>query len=107
MKVTVTDSQIRSWRLRGFKLEQIARACGLSISQISRRIQQIWQHDQTKDLDQRFPYWGDPDEQTIRERCLEIQAGWSDRERQKREVGRARSWSPAAALVSLRELENA
>lgn len=100
MKVTVTDSQIRSWRLRGFRVEQIARACGVSTCQISRRIQQIWQHDQEKGGS-----FGDPDEATIRERCAEIQLGWSDRERQKREVGRGRSWNPAAVLVSLEELD--
>jgi hypothetical protein len=106
MRVTVTDSQIRSWRLRGFRLEQIARACGSSISKISHRIQQIWQTDQAKEEGQSFPYWGDPDEQTIRERCLQIQSGWSDRERKKREVGRARSWNPAAVRVSIRGLDD-
>jgi hypothetical protein len=54
MLVHVTDSQIRSWRLRGFKLEHIARVCGTTISRISHRIQQIWQHDQ-----QRAEYFGD------------------------------------------------
>ena len=87
MLVHVTDSQIRSWRLRGFRLEQIARACGTTISRISHRIQTIWQGDQ-----QRAEYFGDPDEQTIRQRCVEIQATWSDRERQKREVGRGEAW---------------
>ena len=99
MKVTVTDSQIRSWRLRGFTLEQIARACGSTTSKISHRIRQIWQHDQEKG-----GTFGDPDESTIRQRCDEIQLGWSEEERRKREVGRARSWNPAAVLVSLREL---
>lgn len=98
MRVTVTDTQIRSWRVRGFTLEQIARACGLTTSQISHRIQRIWQHDQQRAAA------GDPDESTIRQRCDEIQLGWSEEERRKREVGRARSWNPAAVLVSLREL---
>lgn len=106
MIVTVTDSQIRSWRLRGFPLEQIAQACGLSISKISRRIRQIWRADQATLGGQTFPYWGDPDESTIRERCLEVQETWSDRERKKREVGRARSWNPAAVRVSIRGLDD-
>jgi len=99
MRVQVTDSQIRSWRLRGFSLERIARACGSTTLAISRRIQRIWQEDQ-----ERAGTFGDPDEAEIRRRCAEIQREWSDRERQKREVGRAKSWRPAAVPVSLREL---
>jgi hypothetical protein len=98
MRVQVTDSQIRSWRLRGFTLERIARACGSTTSAISHRIQRIWQEDQ-----ERAGTFGDPDETEILRRCAEIQQGWSERERQKREVGRARSWRPDAVPVSLLE----
>jgi hypothetical protein len=96
MLVHVTDSQIRSWRLRGFKLEHIARVCGTTISRISHRIQLIWQNDQ-----QRAEYFGDPDEQTIRQRCVEIQASWSDRERLKREVGRGGRWRATVVPASI------
>jgi IS30 family transposase len=99
MRVQVTDSQIRSWRLRGFSLERIARACGSTTSAISHRIQRIWQEDQ-----ERAGTFGDPDEAEIRRRCAEIQREWSDQERQKREVGRAKSWRPVVVPVSLREL---
>jgi hypothetical protein len=99
MRVQVTDSQVRSWRLRGFSLERIARACGSTTSAISLRIQRIWQEDQ-----ERAGTFGDPDEAEIRRRCEEIQREWSDKERQKREVGRARSWRPDVVHVSIREL---
>jgi hypothetical protein len=99
MRVQVTDSQIRSWRLRGFTLERIARACGSTTSAISHRIQRIWQEEL-----ERAAASGDPDETEILRRCAEIQQGWSERERQKREVGRAKSWRPDAVPVSIREL---
>jgi IS30 family transposase len=99
MRVQVTDLQVRSWRLRGFSLEQIARACGSSTSAISHRIQRIWQEDQ-----ERAGTFGDPDEAEIRRRCEEIQREWSAKERQKREVGRGKRWTPAVVPVSLQEL---
>lgn len=99
MRVQVSDSQIRSWRLRGYTLERIAQACGSTTLAISRRIQRIWQEDQL-----RGGTFGDPDEAEIRRRCAEIQLEWSERERQKREVGRAKSWRPVVVPVSVREL---
>lgn len=96
MKVHVTDSQIRSWRIRGFTLEHIARACDTTISTLSHRIQRIWQDEQ-----QRLQMWGDPGPEAIRQACEKIQAGWSDRERSKRHVGRAASWRPAVVPASL------
>ena len=96
MKVHVTDSQIRSWRIRGFTLEHMARACGTTISSISHRIQRIWQDEQ-----QRMEMWGDPGPEEIRQACDEIQRGWSAKERLKREVGRERSWKPVVVPASL------
>jgi hypothetical protein len=93
MKVTVTDSQLRSWRLQGYSLARIASACNLTISQTSRRLQQIWRDDGLPRIDPR------PDE--IRRRCEEIQAEWSDAERQRRTVGRARQWRPAVVPASV------
>ena len=98
MKVTVTDAQIRSWRLRGYSLERIASACQSTTSQVSRRIQQIWLADQ-----QRGAMFGDPGPEQIKQACEEIQRGWSERERQKREVGRGKSWRPAVVPGSLLE----
>jgi hypothetical protein len=97
-RATVTDQQIRSWRLRGYSLERIASACGLTTCAVSHRIQLIWQHDQLKD-----GRWGDPDEAEIKRLCQEIQAGWSERERQKREVGRASAWRPDVVHASVLE----
>lgn len=99
MNVTVTDSQIRSWRLKGYSLERIASACGSTTSAISHRIQQIWLAEQ-----QRSEAWGDPGPEQIRAACEEIQRGWSDRERLKREVGRARNWKPVVVPASVLEL---
>lgn len=93
MIVTVTDSQLRSWRRQGYSLERIASATDLTISQISRRLRQIWRDDSTPRLDHK------PDE--IRQRCEEIQREWSDAERQRREVGRARQWTPVAVPASV------
>lgn len=98
MMVTVTDSQIRSWRLKGYSLERIALACGSTTCAISRRIQRIWQEEQ-----QRSEMWGDPAPEQIKEGCAEIQQGWSEDVRRKREVGRGAQWRPAVVPVSLLE----
>jgi hypothetical protein len=97
MNVMVTDSQIRSWRLRGYSLARIASACGSTTSEISRRIQRIWQEQYRPSPDG----WGDPTPEQIRERCEEIQREWSERERSKREVGRERNWKPVVVPASL------
>ena len=96
MKVNVLDSQIRSWRLKGYSLERIASACGSTTCEISRRIQRIWQ-----EANPQPDGWGDPTPEQIRERCAEIQLEWSDRERSKREVGRERNWKPVVVPASL------
>lgn len=98
MHVTVTDSQIRSWRLRGYSLERIASACGSTTSAISRRIQRIWLADQ-----QRAGSFGDPGPEQIKLACEEIQRGWSEAERQRRLVGRGERWRPAVVPASVLE----
>jgi hypothetical protein len=97
MKVKVTDAQIRSWRLRGYSLARIASACGTTTSEISRRIQRIWQEQYRPPIDG----WGDPRPEQIRQLCEEIQREWSEKERQKRHVGRARSWRPVVVPASI------
>lgn len=99
MNVTVTDRQIRSWRLRGYSLERIASACGSTTSEISRRIQRIWQEQYRPEPDG----WGDPRPEQIRQLCEEIQREWSEKERLKRQVGRAREWRPVVVPASLLE----
>ena len=96
MKVSVTDAQIRSWRLKGYSLERIASACGSTTCEISRRIRRIWQADQPPPGG-----WGDPRPEQIKALCEEIQREWSERERQKRHVGRAREWRPVVVPASL------
>lgn len=98
MRVMVTDSQIRSWRLRGYSLERIASACGWTTSRTLRRIQRIWQAEQSRSVT-----FGDPGPDEIRRACEEIQAGWSPEERQRRVVGRRESWRPAVVPASLLE----
>lgn len=93
MRVTVTDQQIRSWRRQGYTLERIAMACGLTTSQISRRIRRIWSQDSSARPDPK------PDE--ISAACAEIQREWSDDERQRRLVCRAGRWTPAVVPASL------
>jgi len=93
MKVTVTDQQIHSWRLKGYSLERIASACGLTTCEVSHRIQQIWQRHQRRPDDPR------PDE--IKRLCDEIQAAWSRTERAKRQVGKADEWKPVVVPASL------
>ena len=96
MKVSVTDSQIKSWRLRGYSLERIASACGSTTFEISRRIQRIWQEEQPAP-----DGWGDPRPHEIKQLCEEIQREWSEKERRKREVGRERKWRPVVVPASL------
>ena len=96
MHVTVTDSQIRSWRVKGYSLERIASACGSTTSAISHRIQLIWQAEQ-----QRSEAWGDPGPEQIKAACEEIQREWSEKERLKRQVGRAREWRPVVVPASV------
>lgn len=102
MLVTPTDHQLRSWKCRGFTVEQIAKLCGSTTSAISRRLREIWQEAQQRSL-MDCPL-GDPDEETIRQRCEEIQRGWSDSDRQKRFVGRGGRWSPTVVPGSVRAL---
>jgi IS30 family transposase len=95
MKVMVTDLQIRAWRRQGYSLERIASACGLTTSQISRRIRRIWFQDQESRTDP------GPDE--IKEACELIQLEWSETERQRRQVYRVGRWTPAVVPVCVLE----
>ena len=95
MKVMVTDLQIRAWRRSGYSLERIASACGLTTSQISHRIRQIWHQDQEPR--------GDPGPDEISAACEQIQLGWSETERQRRQVCRAGRWTPAVVPVCVLE----
>lgn len=81
-RARVTDTQLLSWKHQGFTLDRLAAMTGLTTSEISRRLQDIYT---------RSPE--DPDEATITQRCGEIQADWSDADRQKRWVGRGGRWS--------------
>jgi hypothetical protein len=100
MLVTPTEHQLRSWKRYGYSNERIAAMCGTTTSAISRRLHDIWQECQQRSLMER-PL-GDPDEEQIRQRCEEIQAGWSDRERERRFVGRGGRWSPVVVPASVR-----
>lgn len=82
-RATVTDAQIRGWRRSGYTIETMAAATGMSTSEILQRIQQVFS----------VPRAEDPDEQTIAQRCEEIQRGWSQEDREKRWVGRGGRWS--------------
>lgn len=95
-KATVTDQQLRSWKMRGLPEERIAELCGMTTSEISRRIQELW-----REAFLSAPEWGDPDEETIRQRREEIQQGWSPQEKERRLVGRAQAWTPAVVPVSV------
>lgn len=95
MKVTVTDSQIRAWRRQGYSLERIASACGLTTSQTLHRIRQIWFQDQERR--------DDPAPDEISAACEEIQRGWSETERRRRQVCRAGRWTPAVVPVCVLE----
>jgi hypothetical protein len=95
MKVTVTDLQIRAWRRKGYSLQRIASACGLTTSQTLHRIRQIWFQDQEPRTD--------PGPAEIKEACEQIQLGWSETERQRRQVCRAGRWTPAVVPVCVLE----
>lgn len=96
MRVQVTDAQLRSWRRQGYSCERIARACNLSTWQISHRIQQIW-----RDCQEQAALAVDPQPDEIKRVCEEIQRGWSESERERRQVGRARRWTPVAVPDSV------
>jgi hypothetical protein len=81
-RALVTDTQLLSWKHKGFTVERLAAMTGLTTSAISRRLQDVYT---------RSP--ADPDEATIAQRCDEIQRDWSDADRQKRWVGRGGRWS--------------
>ena len=90
---TVSDQQIRAWRRQGYSLEQMASACGLTTWQILRRIRRIWSQDSARRCDPK------PDE--ISAACEKIQREWSERERQRRHVGRGERWTPAVVPASV------
>jgi hypothetical protein len=89
-RAEVTDTQLLSWKHQGYTVERLSQMTGLTISAISRRLQEVYT---------RSPE--DPDEQTIAKRCEEIQADWSDTDRQKRWVGRGGRWSPTGVPGSV------
>ena len=89
-RADVTDTQLLSWKHQGYTIERLSQMTGLTISTISRRLQVVYT---------RSPE--DPDEQTIAKRCEEIQADWSDTDRQKRWVGRGGRWSPTGVPGSV------
>jgi len=91
------DKTIRSLRLRGYTREQIAAQLGLPTCAVSHRIQLIWSKDQPRPAER----W--PDASEIAARCAAIQAEWSERERQRRQVGRGKRWTPAVVPASLLE----
>ena len=95
MKVVVSDLQIRAWRRKGYSLERIAQACGLTTSQISRRIRRIWHQDQA-----RRP---DPGPDEINAACAQIQREWSEEERRRRDMYRVGRWQPAVVPVCVME----
>jgi len=92
----VTDCQLRAWVLRQVSREEIARRCGVTTSQISRRIHELWSRTGRQGLDEEFL----PDEQAIRAACDEIQRGWSDQQRETRRVGPRPEWSLVVVPVS-------
>ena len=89
-RAEVTDTQLLSWKHQGYTVERLSQMTGLTTSAISRRLQEVYT---------RSP--GDPDEETIAKRCEEIQADWSDTDRQKRWVGRGGRWSATAVPGSV------
>jgi transcriptional regulator with XRE-family HTH domain len=95
MKVVVSDLQIRAWRRKGYSLERIAQACGLTTSQMSRRLRQMYSMDQAKQPDP------GPDE--INAVCAQIQREWSEEERRRRDMYRVGRWQPAVVPVCVME----
>jgi hypothetical protein len=89
----VTDCQLRAWVLRKVPREEIARRCGTTISSISLRIHELWKTAAV--TGPVLEVESDPDEQSIRAQCDEIQRGWSDQQRETRRVGRRPAWTPA------------
>lgn len=88
----VTDCQLRAWVLRKVPREEIARRAGVTTSEISLRIQQLWKSAATSGPVLEVEI--DPDESAIRALCDEIQRGWSPQVRESRRVGPRPGWSP-------------
>ena len=89
-RAEVTDTQLLWWKHQGYTVERLSEMTGLTTSAISRRLQEVCT---------RSPE--DPDEETIARVCEEIQADWSDTDRQKRCVGRGGRWSATAVPGSV------
>ena len=96
---TVTDRQLRAWKVQGLSEERIAQLCGTTTSRISHRLHAIWRAAYLSGL----PELGDPDPDQIRERCQEIQREWSPDVERRRRVGHGEEWTPAVVPVSLLE----
>lgn len=84
----VTDCQLRAWVLRKVPLEEVAARCGLTTSEISRRLHALQLTCQPSEDE-----WS-PDEETIRAECDAIQQGWSQQVRDSRRVGPRPEWTP-------------
>jgi hypothetical protein len=94
----VTDCQLRAWVLRKVARDEIARRCGVTTSEISLRIQRLWQEAARSGPVLEVEV--DPDESSIRAACDEIQRGWSDQVRESRRVGPRPEWSPGVVHAS-------
>lgn len=90
-KATVTDSQLRAWRRQGYTHERICEATGMSSSELSHRLHEIYS----------APQVGDPTEEEIARGCAAIQQGWSPAERRKRCVTHSGRWRPAVVPASV------
>lgn len=81
----VTDTQLRAWVLKGRSVRVIAVLMGTTVDEVKRRVLALWRQAEEK------AHYQPPDEETIRQRCLEIQASWSDEERLRRAGIRSRA----------------
>lgn len=94
---TVTDRQLRSWKLQGYTDEKVAELLGTTTSAISRRLREIWREAYRQGLIEE----DDPDPETIKERRAEVQSEWTPEIRERRCVGRGQAWTPAVVPVSV------
>jgi len=90
-QATVSDSQLRGWRRQGYTHERICSATGMSTSELSRRLHEVFSTEEVES----------PDEEEIARLCAEIQREWSPSERRKRCVTQNGRWRPAVVPASV------
>jgi hypothetical protein len=89
--MTPTDTELRSLRSRGYRVQVVAEMFGIDYETLRQRYADLYSTE-------RVP---DPTPLEIKQRCAEIQREWSASERRQRSVYKGGGWTPTVVPASV------